>query len=227
MVLVFPSACALATFVLLLLAVELQVRFVEEPYLVRVHGDAYTAYSARVGRFLPGIGRGATGSGVAGSPSVRAFSGAVVGASVVAVVTIVPPAEWGRVGEPTWFAIVAFLLSVALAVAVEIRPAPRLERIWFAAFLAGMPGICIATALRAGESAGIEWLGLAIFGACAIAGLRRPAFLAWGIAAHGLLWDALHVGRSSFMPDWYAVVCLIADVSLGLWLAARPGVDRN
>ena len=35
---------------------ELQVRVVEEPYLLRAHGDAYRAY-ARVGRFLPGLGR--------------------------------------------------------------------------------------------------------------------------------------------------------------------------
>jgi protein-S-isoprenylcysteine O-methyltransferase Ste14 len=39
------------------LALELQVRAVEEPYLIRSHGDAYRAYAARVGRFLPGIGR--------------------------------------------------------------------------------------------------------------------------------------------------------------------------
>ena len=39
------------------LGLELQVRFVEEPYLQRTHGDAYRAYATRVGRFLPGIGR--------------------------------------------------------------------------------------------------------------------------------------------------------------------------
>jgi protein-S-isoprenylcysteine O-methyltransferase Ste14 len=36
---------------------RVQVRLVEEPYLRRVHGDAYRAYAARTGRFLPGIGR--------------------------------------------------------------------------------------------------------------------------------------------------------------------------
>jgi protein-S-isoprenylcysteine O-methyltransferase Ste14 len=40
-----------------LTAMEIQVRFVEEPYLERVHGDAYRRYAARTGRFLPGIGR--------------------------------------------------------------------------------------------------------------------------------------------------------------------------
>ena len=39
------------------LGLELQVRSVEEPYLLRTHGDAYRAYASRVGRFVPGIGR--------------------------------------------------------------------------------------------------------------------------------------------------------------------------
>ncbi|GGT29809.1 MULTISPECIES: methyltransferase [Streptomyces] len=50
------SALALAAFAA---AVQLQVRVVEEPHLRAVHGAAYTAYAARTGRFLPGIGRGA------------------------------------------------------------------------------------------------------------------------------------------------------------------------
>ena len=43
--------------VVIALGLELQVRAVEEPYLLRTHGDAYRAYAARVGRFLPGVGR--------------------------------------------------------------------------------------------------------------------------------------------------------------------------
>ena len=39
-------------------AVHVQVRVVEEPYLLSTHGAAYAAYTARVGRFLPGVGRG-------------------------------------------------------------------------------------------------------------------------------------------------------------------------
>ena len=37
--------------------IELQVRHVEEPYLLREHGDAYARYMRRVGRFVPGLGR--------------------------------------------------------------------------------------------------------------------------------------------------------------------------
>ncbi|HWP67412.1 MAG TPA: isoprenylcysteine carboxylmethyltransferase family protein [Candidatus Limnocylindria bacterium] len=52
-----PNWLAAAGVAALLVALELQVRRVEEPYLLRVHGPAYRAYAARTGRFLPGIGR--------------------------------------------------------------------------------------------------------------------------------------------------------------------------
>ncbi|MEX1364554.1 MAG: isoprenylcysteine carboxylmethyltransferase family protein, partial [Nannocystaceae bacterium] len=39
---------------------QLQVRFVEEPHLRRLHAEAYLEYAARTGRFWPGIGRGTT-----------------------------------------------------------------------------------------------------------------------------------------------------------------------
>ena len=54
--LMVPNVLALTGFVALLVALELQVRGVEEPYLVKVHGEAYRQYAARVGRFVPGLG---------------------------------------------------------------------------------------------------------------------------------------------------------------------------
>lgn len=39
-------------------AIVWQIRAVEEPHLLRLHGDAYLRYAARTGRFWPGIGRG-------------------------------------------------------------------------------------------------------------------------------------------------------------------------
>ncbi len=54
--LVTPNLLACAAVVLLVATIELQVRRVEEPYLLRTHGDAYRAYAARVGRFVPGVG---------------------------------------------------------------------------------------------------------------------------------------------------------------------------
>jgi protein-S-isoprenylcysteine O-methyltransferase Ste14 len=52
-----PTWPGLAAPVLVGLGLELQVRLVEEPYLIRTHGDEYRAYAARVGRFVPGVGR--------------------------------------------------------------------------------------------------------------------------------------------------------------------------
>lgn len=56
LVLMVPSALAIAAIVTLFVALELQVRLVEEPYLFQVHGDAYADYATRVGRFVPGLG---------------------------------------------------------------------------------------------------------------------------------------------------------------------------
>ena len=55
--LLVPSWVSLAGLVGIGAALEAQVRVVEEPYLLRAHGDAYANYAARVGRFVPGIGR--------------------------------------------------------------------------------------------------------------------------------------------------------------------------
>jgi protein-S-isoprenylcysteine O-methyltransferase Ste14 len=37
--------------------IELQVRVVEEPHLLRTHGQAYEDWAREVGRFVPGVGR--------------------------------------------------------------------------------------------------------------------------------------------------------------------------
>ncbi|HZR81772.1 MAG TPA: isoprenylcysteine carboxylmethyltransferase family protein [Candidatus Binatia bacterium] len=52
-----PNALALAAVAVLAFAVRLHVTRVEEPYLERVHGEAYRSYRAGTGRFVPGIGR--------------------------------------------------------------------------------------------------------------------------------------------------------------------------
>ena len=55
--LMVPNLVSLIGAGLLLVALQLQVRVVEEPYLREVHGTAYAGYAATTGRFLPGIGR--------------------------------------------------------------------------------------------------------------------------------------------------------------------------
>lgn len=58
-----PNVIAVVAVVCLIVAIELQVRYVEEPHLRRLHGPAYDQYAAEVGRFVPAIGRSDGGSG--------------------------------------------------------------------------------------------------------------------------------------------------------------------
>jgi protein-S-isoprenylcysteine O-methyltransferase Ste14 len=55
--LMVPNVLAVAMLIAFVTAWEIQVRLVEEPYLLRVHGEAYRRYAARTGRFVPWVGR--------------------------------------------------------------------------------------------------------------------------------------------------------------------------
>ncbi|MEZ5375179.1 MAG: isoprenylcysteine carboxylmethyltransferase family protein [Acidimicrobiales bacterium] len=56
--LMVPNSISAIGIVVLVVAIELQVRCVEEPHLRELHGDAYTGYASQVGRLVPGLGRG-------------------------------------------------------------------------------------------------------------------------------------------------------------------------
>jgi protein-S-isoprenylcysteine O-methyltransferase Ste14 len=51
-----PNVLAIADLFVVFISLELLVRVVEEPHLLRVHGSAYRDYASRVGRFVPGLG---------------------------------------------------------------------------------------------------------------------------------------------------------------------------
>jgi protein-S-isoprenylcysteine O-methyltransferase Ste14 len=55
--LIVPTWLSFVAVAMIATGLELLVRAVEEPYLVRTHGNEYGAYAARVGRFVPGVGR--------------------------------------------------------------------------------------------------------------------------------------------------------------------------
>jgi protein-S-isoprenylcysteine O-methyltransferase Ste14 len=55
--LLVPNVVALAGAIALITALQLQTRLLEEPYLLRTQGEAYREYAARVGRFVPHVGR--------------------------------------------------------------------------------------------------------------------------------------------------------------------------
>jgi protein-S-isoprenylcysteine O-methyltransferase Ste14 len=56
MALLTPNFVTIAGFILAVIALELQVRRVEQPYLRDKHGAAYRGHTANVGRFVPGVG---------------------------------------------------------------------------------------------------------------------------------------------------------------------------
>jgi protein-S-isoprenylcysteine O-methyltransferase Ste14 len=51
-----PNSIAAFAFIASLAGIELHVRAVEEPYLIRLHGERYRSYAQQVGRFVPGLG---------------------------------------------------------------------------------------------------------------------------------------------------------------------------
>jgi protein-S-isoprenylcysteine O-methyltransferase Ste14 len=62
-VLITPAPWTVTGFTVAVPLVSLQVRL-EERNLLRIHGEAYLAYAARVGRFLPWVGRLRSASGI-------------------------------------------------------------------------------------------------------------------------------------------------------------------
>ena len=58
LVLLVPNLLSVTALVVLAAALDVQVRFVEEPYLARTHGPTYQHYRATTGRFLPTLRTG-------------------------------------------------------------------------------------------------------------------------------------------------------------------------
>jgi hypothetical protein len=103
-----------------------------------------------------------------------------------------------------------------------------IERIVLALFLAAMPVVYILRWFLDRDGAGREWLwlellGFVVYAALAVLGLKvSPWYLAGGIAAHGIAWDAWHYFTAeTYMPHWYAIACMLVDVGLGVYVAAR------
>jgi protein-S-isoprenylcysteine O-methyltransferase Ste14 len=56
-VLLIPNSISMLAVFALFVSVEMQVRLVEEPYLLNIQGSNYATYAAHVGRFVPSLGR--------------------------------------------------------------------------------------------------------------------------------------------------------------------------
>jgi hypothetical protein len=103
-----------------------------------------------------------------------------------------------------------------------------IERVVLALFLAAMPLVYILRWLFDRDGASNVWLwlellGLGIYATLAVLGLKvSPWYLAAGIAGHGIAWDLWHdFIAETYMPHWYAIACLLVDLGLGVYVAAR------
>ena len=126
-----------------------------------------------------------------------------------------------------WATVVA---AVALLV---LRRLPKrrwsLERSIYAAFLAAMPFIYLAAALKLGSSSdiAIELVGVPVFVGLAVFGYYK-SFLALGLglAAHGLGWDLWRHGSASYIASWYPFACLLVDLALAFLVLTQASVHQ-
>ena len=159
----------------------------------------------------------------------------LIALSIITVWMLYMVPSWQAAGDPFLLGAVASAVTVAclwLARWLGSR-AVKFERAWLAAFLVGMPLVYVMGWFAAGDRAASSWiwvelLGLALFATFAALGLKNsPWFLAIGIAGHGLAWDSWHYKNSAYVPDWYAVACLLVDLALGVYLVARVPAYRE
>lgn len=170
-------------------------------------------------------------TGTFGARELVAF--AFLYGQLVASLWIVPDWSPSHLGEPPYLAAVggvATSLFIAVLRASGMRGS-SIERIALALFLGAMPFVYVASWLVAPAPGWlpIELVGIAIYVPLAILGMTRSAwFLAVGIVAHGIVWDLSHYGHTPFVPDWYAVGCLVADIGIGVYTALEvPYLDRQ
>jgi len=128
--------------------------------------------------------------------------------------------------DPTHLAVISSVVVLLALLALRVKGGrPRQERAIAAAFLAGMPLVYVASWAwtephDAAGWLGIETIGLVIYAALALLGMRRsPWFLVIGIAAHGIAWDLWHHAHATYIPHWYATGCAIVDVSYASYVA--------
>ena len=170
-------------------------------------------------------------TGTLGARELVAF--AFLYGQLVATLWIVPDWSPSHLSEPPYLAAVggvATSLFIVVLRASGMRGSP-IERIALAVFLGVMPFVYVGSWLVAPAPGWlpIELLGVAIYVPLAILGMTRSAwFLAVGIVAHGIVWDLSHYGHTPFVPDWYAVGCLVADIGIGVYTALEvPYLDRQ
>ena len=154
---------------------------------------------------------------------------AVLILSTCAALLVAPDIHLADLGEPAIGATLGTPIILAALVGFRLAGLPSIfERRLLALFLVMMPTVYLSSLALHGGGApwpAVEIVGQLIFAVLAIAGLQASGwYLAVGIGAHGLAWDLWHHGRTTFIPDWYTVGCLIVDVGWAVYAASRVGV---
>lgn len=130
------------------------------------------------------------------------------------------PSQWGVIG---FFAVLFWILGVQLR---GVRHFQTENRIWLL-FLVIMPVIYLADWFR--FDGPLPWLWIELAGAlvfwtlAVLAVYRSRWFLPAGILLHGVGWDLWHIsvvhgGRIQYVPDWYAIACLVIDVAVAFYV---------
>jgi hypothetical protein len=140
---------------------------------------------------------------------------------LVAMIAVFPESPFAHPFEPTYIAgLSSIVVGLVLGVTRFVASPPWLDRLVLALFLAGMPIVYTWCAILRGDASALalESAGIVAFGGAAILGYTRmPWLIGAGIIAHGVVWDALHHGRTSYVPDWYCTGCLLVDLGLGVF----------
>jgi len=142
------------------------------------------------------------------------------------------PRSWEHpFGDICHVALILALGTIAILWCTQFSGAAGIavERLTAALFLIAMPLVYVIAWFQAKGGGGdhfwlrVEVAGFPLFSALGVLGLRRNAwFLVFGIAAHGVAWDAWHYfTAAAYIPRWYATGCLLADIGLSVYIAAR------
>ena len=146
--------------------------------------------------------------------------------AVIAITALifVPALPFLHLDDPSHWGVLGFAATAALLLSPSSdRWSRRQLNAILTVFVIALPIIYVANAIRwHGGVAGlsVELVGLVIWCGLAIAALRRPILLPIGIALHAV-WDAAHFGHVDYVPDWYIIACIAADLGLAGYLFAR------
>jgi hypothetical protein len=120
-------------------------------------------------------------------------------------------------------AVVAGVAFAFIALAAARGLGPERGRFVLAVLLGTAAGVYLGAAIASGsiEAMVVQTVGAAIYAGVALLGFRKLRLLGIAWASHAL-WDLLHQAGAlhTTLPDWYVWACVVADVTLGLFLLA-------